>query len=392
MLDRQRRSSSEVGKFFNEFNEPLIIEVSDKALLLLRFWLTYAQTQPLKIEDTDPLLKIIRLCVQDYTSQQIVQKLSAFGIDVPDSFIDRVYIRIKRLIMIILKDEYSDLDLVVPEFELKEEEARVYGIYKAFSELSWRIAVLIGHNRHFAELAAYNPFYTDFLQLFSSGTNVTTAFENDGLEMNSSKRQSISESIISAIVRKNFTKSLYKEVQAWAVLSMFPHIIESEIFVAAIKKSLLLYVEGDSTTLPRVTEVRRFLEFIVVYLFPSQISSADFYNMTVKQRTSALKPFLEDPIKLKEIVNYLENLIWYYSKTGDFDSFVNAVKRPELMYSKKYIMSTFSASIALVFSCILITTYTDFNTLSEQEFINWISRNRNSECSSILKIVAGVES
>lgn len=391
MSDSQRRSNSEIGRFFNEFNEPLVLEVSEKVSQLLRFWLTYAQTQQLKIENIAILMRIIDLCVRGYRSIDIAGELTVIGIIVPAEFIDRIYIRIKRLMLIILQDDYLDLGLVDDDFELSDEEDRIYSIYKEFTHLPIRISRLNAFDPKFAELSTYNPFYIDFLMLYSSGVNVPKTLEKDGLELTQAKRFSITESIISVLVRKNFTKTLYKEAQAWTILSMFPVLVDSEHFVKVLRRAFLMYLEGNSTDMQRVTEVRRFLEFIVVFLFPREISIANLDEMTVKQRNARIRMFIEDDSRLIIIGQTLQNLVWHYSKKGNYDDFVSAVQNPAMSYTKRYIESTFSAAISVIFGSLLVTMHTKPESLTDEEFKQWISRNRNSECSAILKIIAGVE-
>ena len=223
MPESQRRYNSEIGKFFNEADEPLVHEVSEKVLLLLRFWLTYAQTQPLKIEDPDTLLKTVKMCLRGYRSIDIAERLSQFGIDGTKEFIDRLYVKVRRLILLILRDQYYVLGLVERNFELKEEERRVFNIYKRFSKLPGKINRLSLSNPRFSELAIYNPFYIDFLTLFSSGINVATALENDGLNLTQAKRFAISESIISAVVRVISQKLSIKKSKPGLYFQCFLH-------------------------------------------------------------------------------------------------------------------------------------------------------------------------
>jgi len=391
MADSQRRSHSEIGRFFNEFNEPLVLEVSEKVSQYLQFWLTYAQAQHLKIENPAILMQIVKLCVRGYRSIDIAQMLEEIEILIPKEFIDRVYLRIKRLMLIILLNEYPDLGLVDPDFEIKEEEERVYNIYTAFTNIPNRISRLTLGNPRFAELIAYNPFYGDFLMLYSSGINVPQALENDGLDFTSAKRFSVTASIVAALSRKNVRNTLFKEAQAWTILTMFPVLVESTEFTNILRRAFLLYVEGDSTTMLNVSEVRRFLEFILLYLFPGELTVSDLDAMTVIQRNATIKAFLEDNFKIEIISKTLRTLIWHYSKYGNFKDFITAVQNPAMVYGRKYIISTFSAAISVIFGCVLLAMHTSYQSMEDEEFMQWISRNRYPECSAILKIVAGVE-
>lgn len=392
MLDKQKRSRSEVGIFFPEYNEPIRQEVADKILTLLNFWITYAQIQQLKIEDSEVLITILGLCINDYTSEEIKEKLQEMGIEVPSAFVDRIYLRMKRLIMLILKCEYTYLQLIDEDFEASEEEQRVYDIYKAFSNLPSSINRHTALNVRFAELAKFNPHYVDFLTLFANGRSVAEAIEETGITLHQSTKWSVSESYISAIVRGSPNKTLYKEVEMWTINTFYPLIIKNNSYIELVLKCLLLYVQGNSTDLPRVTEVRRFIELLICSINPHSNLAVNIDSMNLAERTEAISEALNDPLYFMQFREYINKFLLLYSRNGNFDECFEYLSTEKFMRSRKYLNSVFSAAKSVLFSCVLILCYDNSRRLTDDKLKLWLSRNRNSECSTILKILSGVES
>lgn len=387
------RSTSELGQVYHLLKEPMRSKVLLDLELLIRFWITYAQANDHKLDNSRNLYEIALLCVKNNTSEQVADVINIRepSTQITDHFVDRTFARVLRLTKALLAYSYPKLLAEVDFFryEMTEEEQRILEIFAAFTQLPDKISQLQRKNQTFAEYVEYNPHYIDFLKLFSGGQSVSDLMANCGVQLNSSARFAISESIISAIVRHNFVKSLYPNVEVWTIRSFLPQLLYSEDFVALIQRAAELYLNSPSKSIKRPSETKRFIELCLY--FAGVENHLNVSELNTEERNTLLQQHVSELSTTSTLYGVFLGILEYKILNKPIEPYLKILEYNGIVYSSRYLDSIISAGVEFLMGCILANFYGGSDGLTEEALKNWLSRNRNSECIAILKILADAE-